>query len=559
MINLPEAVLNAIEEYGLPEYMLEYFFLLLEKEQENNYPSFKYGTAITQRHVDAYAWCIVVLINAGYELHEPGQGIRVPLYQLKGWDWERLDEFQISPGLTGLTIQTSPECMWRDILEMPVYVRFKWKDRFMHTHILGGTGAGKTVLLEQLISFDLQSDASVIVMDSSGDLLNRLKRSKFIHPDRLVIIDPEDSVLHPLAINIFDVDFDQNDPVMYERKLNNVVEQLNFIFSSVLKSETTGKQDSLVKFCCSLILRIEGATVNTFLELLRKKTWNELGEYRGIIESLPITSQEFFKTAYPPGLRDPNEYRATKAEVHRRFLAFFTSETMSRLFSSPINRLDLAKEMDKGKVILINTDESLLGEDGCKFLGRFFLSQISHATINRMNIPEEKRRPTFFYIDECGDYLKGEDSSISRLLDKARKYRLGVTLAHQRVGHLTADTFSAVRANCAIKIVGAPEDGSLNTLMRDLRVEHIPSNPGRFATYIRGSRLGMHVRSRMGVLDKAGFRTVAELENVIRENRAKYCVGNYKPPEKPKIEQKEVKSDEPSDTPNDDIESFNTL
>jgi hypothetical protein len=270
-------------------------------------------------------------------------------------------------------------------------------------------------------------------------------------------------------------------------------------------------------------------------------------------------AQQFFKIAYPENSRTPNQYRSTKDEVARRLLSLLSNTTISRLFTSPVSRLDIGKEMDKGKIILINTDISLLGERGTAFLGRFFISQISQATLNRLNVPEEKRRPVFVYIDECGDYLQTEDSKVKILLDKARKYKVGMTLAHQRRSQLQPGVYNAIKSNTVIQIVGSPEPGELNSLMRDLRVEQIPSNPGRFATYIKGSQRGMFIRSRMGIIEEGPQRSEDELENVIGENRAKYCVGDYNPPEKPKIDQNEEKSDEPSDTPNDDIESFNTL
>jgi hypothetical protein len=559
LINLPEAVIEVLLKEGwtgLPDYFYEYLYLLLEKEQKEKYPSFNRPTEITQKHVDAYAYTILVLINAGYKLQEPGQGIRVPLYQLKGWEWEDLNEFQISPELTGLTIRTTAQCMWRDILEMPFYVRFHWKDRFKHTWLLGGTGAGKTVLLQQLISFDIKTKASVVVIDSSGDLIDKLKNSKLIPPNRLVLIDPVDSITHPLALNMFDVDLDLEDPVMYERQVNNVVDQLSFIFSSILDSDLTGKQNIVLEFCCGLMVRTKEATVRTFLQLLRKKTWSEIAEYHDIIKTMPESVQEFFETAYPESTRARNEYNATKGEVHRRLLSLLSNTTISRLFTSPVNRLDIGKEMNKGKIILINTDISLLGERGTAFLGRFFISQISQATLSRMNVPEKKRRPAFVYIDECGDYLQTEDSKVKILLDKARKYRVGMTLSHQRRSQLQPGVYNAIKSNTVIQIVGSPEPGEVNTLLRDLRVDNIPSNPGRFAVYVKGSQRGMHIRSRMGIIEDGPQRSESEFENVIRENRAKYCVGGEKPSETHFEAKKEVKIDESSSTPKDPLAPY---
>ena len=137
----------------LPDYLLEYIYLLLE-EEEKTFPCFRgvyKNSDLTQRHVDVYAHCILRLLSAPYRFRDPGQGIRVPLYQLWGYEWEALENIQFDPSDTGMQVQSYSKGLWRKILELPVYVRFRWKDRFKHTWILGGTGAGKTVLLQQLI------------------------------------------------------------------------------------------------------------------------------------------------------------------------------------------------------------------------------------------------------------------------------------------------------------------------------------------------------------------------------------------------------------------------
>jgi hypothetical protein len=51
--------------------------------------------------------------------------------------------------------------------------------RFEHTHIVAGSGHGKTQLLQQLILYDLDmvkgGEASLIVIDSQGDMLSKIR------------------------------------------------------------------------------------------------------------------------------------------------------------------------------------------------------------------------------------------------------------------------------------------------------------------------------------------------------------------------------------------------
>ena len=81
--------------------------------------------------------------------------------------------------------------------------------RFEHTHIVGGSGHGKTQLLQQMILKDLdklaEGKGSVIVIDSQGDLLKNILSLASMSrlSERLVLIDPTD-IDNPPALNLFD-------------------------------------------------------------------------------------------------------------------------------------------------------------------------------------------------------------------------------------------------------------------------------------------------------------------------------------------------------------------
>ena len=64
---------------------------------------------------------------------------------------------------------------------------------------------------------------------------------------------------------------------------------------------------------------------------------------------------------------------------------------------------------------------------------------------------EERRTPTFVYIDEAHDYF---DESIESLLVQARKYRVGLVIANQFLDQFDRRLLAAVKTNTAIKMVG---------------------------------------------------------------------------------------------------------
>ena len=93
--------------------------------------------------------------------------------------------------------------------------------------------------------------------------------------------------------------------------------------------------------------------------------------------------------------------------------------------------------MNRGSVILINTAKDLLKQEGCEILGQFFIALISQAVQERASIPEDRRLPTFVYIDEAQDYF---DESIEHLLNQARKYKVGLTIAHKNLDQFDQKT-----------------------------------------------------------------------------------------------------------------------
>ena len=115
------------------------------------------------------------------------------------------------------------------------------------------------------------------------------------------------------------------------------------------------------------------------------------------------------------------------------------------------NKVDLFDAMNRGSIILINTAKDLLKQEGCEILGRFFIALIAQAVQERASLPEDKRLPTFVFIDEAQDYF---DESIESLLNQGRKYKVGLIIAHQNLDQFSQKLRASVMASTSIKLVG---------------------------------------------------------------------------------------------------------
>ncbi len=82
----------------------------------------------------------------------------------------------------------------------PIPLKFDYETRFSHFHVVGGSGAGKTQLLQNLILNDLNSDLppALIVVDSQSELINKISQLEVFHHEhgalrgKLAIITPRE-------------------------------------------------------------------------------------------------------------------------------------------------------------------------------------------------------------------------------------------------------------------------------------------------------------------------------------------------------------------------------
>ena len=81
---------------------------------------------------------------------------------------------------------------------------------------------------------------------------------------------------------------------------------------------------------------------------------------------------------------------------------------------------------------------------------------------NRADMPEEKRRPFFLYIDEFQNFTT---LAVANMVSELRKYKVGLILAHQHLHQLEPDVRHAVLANVGTLVVFrlGPEDAPVIT------------------------------------------------------------------------------------------------
>jgi len=116
-----------------------------------------------------------------------------------------------------------------------------------------------------------------------------------------------------------------------------------------------------------------------------------------------------------------------------KFGQFVTNTMMRNIIGQTKSAFDFAKAMDEGKILLMNLSKGSVGEINSKLLGLIIVQKIQMAALKRQKQAKEARRDFFLYIDEFQNYVT---DSIETILSEARKYRLGLTIAHQYLAQL---------------------------------------------------------------------------------------------------------------------------
>lgn len=388
---------------------------------------------------------------------------------------------------------------FQELFELTATLPFVVKDqsRFEHTWILGPQGSGKTQLMQYLITEDIKRDCAVMVIDSQGDLVKNVSSLADIQ-DRLILVEPG-----AVAINPFDF------------KGDHALELLTYVFSA-LGDTFTPKQETLYRYCIRLLQASPGATLMSFLKLLEK---NGLQHFLTHVAGLSEPARLFFENQFD----DPKQYAETKQEVARRLMLLLENDQFRAMFSSPETRLDLGRELDARKVIVVDTSKKMLGKAQSALMGRFFIALLLMASHQRAS--QKERTPTFVYVDEAHEYLA--DDTVADILDQARKMKIGMHLANQRSAQVSNPNMLDALLTTSVKFVHTDNDRDTHLLARPLKTtpEEIAALPDRV--------FHLFVRNGFSTPVKVPFFVMEAMEHVERDELRARMREQYAPITRP--------------------------
>lgn len=318
--------------------------------------------------------------------------------------------------------------------------------RVRHCHILGGTGTGKSTLLFSMIRQDILNGEGIAVLDPHGDLIDRVLG--VIPPARMndvVLLDPADEqFVIPFNILSAHSDFEKqllaSDLVsVFQRLSTSWGDQMNSVF-----------QNAVIAFLESR----EGGTLAELRRFLLDAQWRE--QFLQTVDDPDV--RYYWKHAFPQlgGGR-------SIGPIITRLETFLSPKPIRHMVSQRENRLDFRAMMDSGKIFLARLPQGLIGRENAFLLGSLVMTKLQQMAMSRARMPESKRRPFYCYMDEFHHFIT---PSLTEVLSGARKYGLGLVLAHQELKQLDRDkdVGSAVLSNAFTRIVFRVGDADARAL-----------------------------------------------------------------------------------------------
>lgn len=382
-----------------------------------------------------------------------------------------------------------------------------------HMLVVWMTGSGKTTMLERMILQDIDAGRWVGLIDPHGDLYEKILRQ--IPKSR-----SNDVVLFDLT----DIEY----PIGF-----NILENTHHQFPSLIASSIVGVFKKI--FGYSWGPRLEYVLRNATLTLLER-------DGSTLLDLTLLLSDEEFRRNYIAKVTNPflrrfwadefNSLSSTKqtevvSPILNKVGQFLSVPLIRNIVSQPQSGFSPRWIMDNKKIFLANLSKGKIGEDVSEMLGSLLVSKFQLDVMSRANIEPEKREDFRLYVDEFQNFAT---DSFSDIFSEARKYGLGLVIAHQYINQVSNHLMDAIMGNVgnmAVFHVGSTDAKMLapniSTSLSSQALVEQPLYNFTLKTTQKGKKVVSHGRLIRPDLFPArtGIQDAAKLQTVVREKFAK--------------------------------------
>ena len=317
------------------------------------------------------------------------------------------------------------------------------KDRRRHMYVIGQTGMGKSVFLENLAFQDMCDGLGFAFIDPHGDAVEALlKRVPEERIDDVIYFDPAD-IEHPVGMNMFEyTSEDQKDFIVQEG-----ISMLQSLFDPQNQGFFGPRGQHMFRNAALLLMSDPAGA--TFIDIPQCFTDPEF-----VKSKLKYVTD---KAVYDYWTKEfPQSQKSSDAgEVITWFASkwgpFIANTIMRNTLGQVKSGFNIREIMDTKKIFLVNLSKGRLGDINANLLGMIFVMKFQQAAMSRQDIPEDERQDFCLYVDEFQNFAT---DSFESILSEARKYRLNLIVANQFMTQLTDKIREALLGNVGTIVCG---------------------------------------------------------------------------------------------------------
>lgn len=312
------------------------------------------------------------------------------------------------------------------------------EDRLRHLYVIGQTGTGKTGLMKSMIIQDIKNGDGCCFIDPHGsDILDILAA---VPPERyqdVIYFDPAD-LSRPLALNFLEYDMSRPEQKTF------IVNELLMIFRSLYGDvpESMGPAfEQYFRNATQLVME-DPSSGSTILDIPRVLSNSEFRREKLAKSMNPVVNQFWNEIATKAGgdaaLENIVPY------ITNKFDDFTANDFIRPIVGQQHSSFNFRDVMDSKKILLVNLSKGRLGEKNANLIGLIIVGKLFMAALSRADNPRAPYAPFYLYIDE---FQNVTSESIPGILSEARKYKLGLSIAHQFLNQVPEKTRAAVFGN----------------------------------------------------------------------------------------------------------------
>jgi hypothetical protein len=312
-----------------------------------------------------------------------------------------------------------------------------------HTHVIGPTGSGKSVLLQRMALDDVRAGRALVLAEPKGDLCDLILDGltpETLGGRRLIVIDAGE-VDRPIGFDPLSGDAESR-----ERR----VDELMSLFRAVFGSGVGPRSSDVLLHGLLLAARSPGGTLADVPIILTNDAYRQRIA-AGIDDPLVLEPWLAGYNAMSDG-----ERAQVVSPVLNKLRAFLSRSSIRRMLGQSGQTWSWDDVFARGDVVLISLNRGKLGNEAAHLMGSLLFSSLWSAVMRRTLLPEHRRPLGSVIVDELPLFIGALD--FEEVLATARGMGVSFTAAHQQLAQLSPSLRSALFSNARSRVMFAPAE-----------------------------------------------------------------------------------------------------